>query len=46
MTDNVHQKEIDGLRAISVLVIIFFHFELKAFLGGFIGVDVFFYKAI
>ncbi|MDB4476260.1 acyltransferase [bacterium] len=42
MTDKSYQKEIDGLRAISVLVIIFFHLELKAFLGGFIGVDVFF----
>ena len=42
MTDKNYHKEIDGLRAISVLVIIFFHLKLPAFHGGFIGVDVFF----
>jgi peptidoglycan/LPS O-acetylase OafA/YrhL len=33
---------IDGIRAISVLAVIFFHFHLLNFTGGFIGVDVFF----
>jgi peptidoglycan/LPS O-acetylase OafA/YrhL len=42
MNDKNYLKEIDGLRAISVLVIIFFHLKLPAFQGGFIGVDVFF----
>lgn len=33
---------IDGMRAISVLAVIFFHFHLLGFTGGYIGVDVFF----
>ncbi len=33
---------IDGMRAISVLAVIFFHFHLLGFSGGYIGVDVFF----
>ena len=37
-----YHKEIDGLRAIAVLVIIFFHMKIPGFHGGFIGVDVFF----
>lgn len=37
-----HRAEMDGLRAISVLPVIFFHAGFSAFHGGFIGVDVFF----
>jgi peptidoglycan/LPS O-acetylase OafA/YrhL len=37
-----HRAEIDGLRAIAVLPVIFFHAGFNAFHGGFIGVDVFF----
>lgn len=37
-----HREEIDGLRALSVLPVIFFHAGFSAFRGGFIGVDVFF----
>ncbi len=37
-----YSPEIDGLRAISVFLIIMFHLEILAFSGGYIGVDVFF----
>ncbi len=42
MTSNHYHKEIDGLRAISVLIIILFHLDVELFRGGFVGVDVFF----
>jgi len=42
MPNTGYHREIDGLRAIAVLVIVFFHLKLPGFTGGFIGVDVFF----
>jgi len=36
-----YRPEIDGLRALAVLPVVFFHSELK-FNGGYVGVDVFF----
>ncbi|MFZ5492764.1 MAG: acyltransferase family protein [Pseudomonadota bacterium] len=37
-----YRREIDGLRALAVLPVIFFHAGFSAFSGGFVGVDVFF----
>ena len=37
-----YRKEIDGLRALAVLPVIFFHAGFKIFSGGFVGVDIFF----
>jgi peptidoglycan/LPS O-acetylase OafA/YrhL len=37
-----YRREIDGLRALAVIPVIFFHGGFSAFSGGFVGVDVFF----
>ena len=37
-----YRREIDGLRALAVLPVIFFHAGFERFAGGFVGVDVFF----
>ena len=42
-----YEPSVDGLRAIAVLSVIFFHFQIKflgfnLFTGGFLGVDIFF----
>ncbi len=38
----VYRKELDGLRAIAVIPVIFFHAHLFGFSGGYAGVDIFF----
>jgi peptidoglycan/LPS O-acetylase OafA/YrhL len=35
-------REIDGLRALAVVVVMLYHAGLQSFAGGFVGVDVFF----
>ena len=37
-----YRSEIDGLRALAVIPVIFFHAGINFFSGGFVGVDVFF----
>lgn len=37
-----YRPEIDGLRTVAVMPVIFFHAGLDLFSGGFVGVDVFF----
>ena len=37
-----YRKEIDGLRTVAVLPVIFFHAGFSWFSGGFVGVDIFF----
>jgi len=37
-----YRPEIDGLRALAVLPVIFFHAGMQSFSGGYVGVDVFF----
>lgn len=36
------RTDISFLRALSVLIVLFFHFQVPGFSGGFLGVDVFF----
>ena len=37
-----YYPHIDGLRAVAVLAIILFHLDVKYFIGGYVGVDIFF----
>lgn len=37
-----YRREVDGLRALAVLPVLFFHAGWTAFQGGYVGVDVFF----
>ena len=39
---NDFRLDINGLRALAVIAVVLFHFEVPGFSGGFIGVDVFF----
>ncbi|WP_132998842.1 acyltransferase family protein [Luteimonas arsenica] len=42
MTPITYRPDIDGLRALAVLSVVLFHYQLGPVPGGFVGVDVFF----
>ncbi|MCP5366496.1 MAG: acyltransferase family protein [Hyphomicrobiales bacterium] len=41
-TKLTYRREVDGLRAVAVLPVVFFHAGFPHFDGGFLGVDIFF----
>ncbi|MFK7827155.1 MAG: acyltransferase family protein [Oligoflexales bacterium] len=42
MKSQTYQAEIDGLRALAIFIVVFFHLGFETFQGGYVGVDVFF----
>ncbi|MGI8525521.1 MAG: acyltransferase family protein [Pseudolabrys sp.] len=41
-TGERYRPEIDGLRAVAILCVVFFHLKVPGFGGGYVGVDIFF----
>ncbi len=40
--DVAYRRDIDGLRAIAILLVVLFHYEVPLFAAGYVGVDIFF----
>src|ERR1700727_297755 len=40
--DRKFRPDIEGLRAVAILLVLFSHFSIPGFAGGLVGVDVFF----
>ncbi|EBR1503782.1 TPA: acyltransferase family protein [Salmonella enterica] len=41
-TSRYYQPDVDGLRTVAVLLVLFFHVGFSCISGGFVGVDIFF----
>lgn len=42
VVNRIYREDIDWLRAIAVLSVAFFHWDIPPFRGGYVGVDIFF----
>jgi peptidoglycan/LPS O-acetylase OafA/YrhL len=42
MSAERYRPDIDGLRALAIIPVVFFHYRIGRFPGGFVGVDIFF----
>lgn len=42
LPDSGYRPHVDGLRAIAILLVVFYHAHMPGFSGGYVGVDVFF----
>ncbi|MBW3086561.1 O-acetyltransferase OatA [Austwickia sp. TVS 96-490-7B] len=41
-TRTAYLPGLDGVRALAVMAVLFYHFQVPGFVGGFLGVDIFF----
>ncbi|HEX3143685.1 MAG TPA: acyltransferase family protein, partial [Pyrinomonadaceae bacterium] len=39
---QIFRPDIEGLRGVAILLVVFYHVGLPGFSGGYVGVDVFF----
>ena len=39
---SIFRRDVEGLRAVAIILVVFYHVHLRFFSGGYVGVDVFF----